>query len=288
MKFSASLIITTYVLLAGYGTQHAWAQAPSFPTPRSYTTIEPGHLPIILSAPHGGRDSIPGVDARLGNNVRMFKTQTDMRSGQLAQRLADALEKQLGKRPYVIIARFHRKYLDANRPQELAYESSNAKPVYDAYHRAIAEARDDVVDRWGQGILLDIHGQANNATAIYRGTQNGKTTTHLIGRFGRESLIGRTSLFGQLANQGLSVIPDVGVADREHSSYDGGYIVNTYGSRAGGTVDAIQLELGNDLRSSQNLSSTASKVATAITAFASDYLPKSPRDVGTKQDAGQP
>jgi glutamine amidotransferase-like uncharacterized protein len=106
-----------------------------------------------------------------------------------------------------------------------------------------------------------------------RGTQNGKTTTHLVSRFGREAIIGETSLFGQLASQGLKVIPAVGSEGRERVGYDGGYTVIAHGSGSGGTLDAIQLELGNELRSAEALPETTSKLADAIASFAKQYLP---------------
>jgi hypothetical protein len=80
-------------------------------------------------------------------------------------------------------------------------------------------------------------------------------------------------LFGQLSREGLSVIPAVGSEDRERVGYEGGYTVITHGSGSGGTVDAIQLELGNELRSDEALPTTASKLTDAITSFAKEYLP---------------
>ena len=65
---------------------------------------------------------------------------------------------------------------------------------------------------------------------MFRGTQNGETTTHLIHRFGLEALSGETSVFGQLAEEGLPVIRAKRSTDREHVDYDGGYTVITYGS----------------------------------------------------------
>ena len=96
-----------------------------------------------------------------------------------------------------------------------------------------------MTERWGHGILLDLHGQAADPQAIFRGTQNGLTTTHLTNRYGDEALIVKTSLFGQLGQQNFKVIPAVDAADREHNRYDGGFTVVTYGSGRGGTIDAI-------------------------------------------------
>tara|TARA_R110002072_G_scaffold146075_1_gene292790 strand:- start:46874 stop:48421 length:1548 start_codon:yes stop_codon:yes gene_type:complete len=244
-------------------------------------TVESGDLPIILSAPHGGREAIPGVPERRGTEIKSFVSRSDINTDKLTELLADALEKESGKRPYVVIARFHRKYVDANRRSHAAYESDEASAVYDAYHSELAGARREVIERWGRGVLLDIHGQSADKKAIIRGTQNGKTTRHLINRFGRQSLVGQTSLFGQLARQGFPVIPAVDSDDAEHVNYDGGHIVVTYGSASNGTLDAIQLEVGKDLRSTEALTSTVNRLAKATTAFAKEYLPTRERSTQT-------
>ncbi len=284
-KYLNNCIAIWLVFFASLGTHNLRADEGI----NQLVTIEKGDLPIILSAPHGGRDPISGVPPRKGVGVRWFKAQSDTNTDRLTENLANALEKKSGKRPYVVIARFHRKYLDANRPPEHAYESDhpNAKAVYDTYHAALAKARSEVIRRWGSGILFDLHGQAAEPKAIFRGTQNGKTTTHLVNKFGREALVGETSLFGQFAKQGLRVIPSIGSSDRE-TRYTGGHIVRTYGSDSGGTVDAVQLELGRELRNLK--AGTADKLAAAIVAFAKDYLPKSEPDskvcVGVYRDVG--
>lgn len=270
--------VTLCLLLAGLDSQLAFAQPkPIQEKTASLITIESGELPIILSAPHGGHDAIANVAERQGEGVERFNPRSDSNTDKLTEQLADAIEKKIGKRPYLVIARFHRKYVDANRRSRDAYESDEAKVVYESYHQALAKARSQVMERWGRGMLFDIHGQAVEPKAILRGTQNGKTTTHLVGRFGLEALIGETSLFGQLASQGLAVIPAVGADDRERAGYDGGYSVITHGSGSGGTLDAIQLELGNELRSKEALPATVAKLTEAIAAFAKQYLPTEER-----------
>jgi N-formylglutamate amidohydrolase len=264
------LVVALCLLFASLGSRSAAAQQEAV----KLVTIESGDLPIVLSAPHGGREAIPGVRARKGEGVDLFNPRSDSFTNQLTVKLADALEKKLGSRPYTVIARFHRKYVDANRPRKLAYESEEVKAVYDTYHHAVAEARRDVMRRWGHGILLDIHGQGAEPQAIFRGTQNGKTVSHLINRFGRDAVAGKNSLFGRLAQHGFEVYPAIDSEDPEHVRYDGGHIVVTYGSGAGGTLDAIQLELGRSLRSPDVNTTTAEKLASAITAFANGYLPK--------------
>ena len=240
----------------------------------SLITIQKGDLPIILSAPHGGSDAIPDAPKRRGVGVTSFNSITDAGTDKLTEKLADEIEKQLGKRPYLVIAKFHRQYLDANRRPSDAYESPDSNEIYDRYHQALSNASEEVSKRWGFGILIDIHGQSAEPNSIFRGTRNGRTTKHLTRRFRREALIGESSLFGQLAKQGLTVVPAVNSNDSEHGRYNGGFIVGKYGSNSGGTVDAIQLEIGKKLRLPSRADESAIKIASAITSFADDYLPR--------------
>lgn len=243
--------------------------------PKALVAIQSGDLPIILTAPHGGNAPIPGVPPRQGKDIARFRTATDALTKELTENLADAIEGQMGKRPFVVAACFHRKYLDANRRPSEAFESIEAESAYRDYHQAITDARNEVIQRWGHGILLDIHGQIAEPTTIFRGTQNGKSTTHLIQRFGVQAQNGPLSLWGLFAKHGFQVMPEVGSVDREHADYNGGYTVITHGSGSGGTIDAVQLEIGRDLRAVANQMETTNQLAMAIREFAEMYLPRS-------------
>lgn len=258
-------------------------EAPASAAPLVH--IQRGDLPIILSAPHGGRREVPGIEPRKGKDVRLFRTLTDAWTDPLTEKLAAEIEKQTGKRPYLVIAKFHRKFIDANRPAKFAYESDKAKATYDAYHAALAEARREIITRWGRGLLLDIHGQASLNDTIIRGSQNGQTTSHLVQKFGPDSLTGTSSLFGELAQKNFPVNPTVGSQKKEHSKYNGGHIVQKYGSSQGGTFDAIQLELGRNLRRPENNSDTASRMAEAIHQFSLKHLPQ--QEVKTVRPSAQ-
>ena len=83
-------------------------------------------MPIILSAPHGGRTAIPNATLRQGLGVEKFETVRDDHTDELAEKIAAALEKKLGGKPFIIIARFERKYADANRD---AVFSKSLKPL---------------------------------------------------------------------------------------------------------------------------------------------------------------
>lgn len=242
--------------------------------PDRLVTISAGKVPIILSAPHGGRTPVPGVPVRIGQGVPDFVTVLDNNTHELAELIAKVVEKRFGGRPYLVAARFERRFIDANRPETGAFESEQAKPYYRAYHQALENFTKEVQKKWKRGLLLDIHGQGTFRDALVRGTNNGKTVELLIQRHGRAALIGSKSLFGRFAGAGYKVVPPVDSEELEDRRYSGGYIVRTYGSHQGNGIDAIQLEFGSELRRTANLAKTASVLGEALEHFCRDFLPE--------------
>src|SRR3954454_139854 len=86
---------------------------PSLPASSELVDARAGTLPLLLSAPHGGIEQPEGVPERTTGLRRL-----DGRTRLLAEQLVPRLELLLGGSPYVVLARFHRRYLDANRPPE--------------------------------------------------------------------------------------------------------------------------------------------------------------------------
>lgn len=236
--------------------------------------VRKGTLPLILSAPHGGRRPVPGVPERLGVGVRQFATVRDTNTAELAERTAAELEKTLGGTVWLVVARFDRRFIDANRPPAGAYESAAARHHYDAYHAAVAAACKGVRAGHRAGLLLDLHGQAAFPAAVCRGTQNGRTVRLLRQRHGWDAVTGPDSVLGRLERAGYGVIPtaDAGPDAIEDPRYNGGHIVGTYGSHAGDGIDAVQLEFGGDLRAAAAVPKTARDLAAAVAAFHAAYL----------------
>lgn len=244
----------------------SWAEPDQDPS--RWVTVWAGMLPIIVAAPHGGRTPIAGIAARRGVGVPQFTAERDNNTAELAGLIAEKLAANLGARPFLVIARFERKFIDANRPESAAFESPEAKPYYDAYHRVLRDAAAQVKERWGGGLLLDIHGQGAEPNTIFRGTHNGRSVAALRRRFGAAALNGPRSILGQMAALGYRVEP----ADDEERRYTGGYTTQTYGSHRGTAIDAIQLELGANLRRQANLERTASDLARSVEIFAREYF----------------
>jgi N-formylglutamate amidohydrolase len=241
--------------------------------PAALVTTQKGAVPVIISAPHGGRKAIPGVPERKGESVNKFVKVRDENTAEIADKLLVELEKSLGGKPFAVVARFERKYLDVNRPASGAYEDPKAKPYYDHYHKALEDACRAVKDKWGHGLLIDVHGQVGRPDDICRGTGNLKTVTLLRERFGPAAVTGPKSVLGQLEKHGYTIFPKCDSTEKEDSRYGGGYIVQTYGSHQAFAIDAIQTELGSKYRKKDVLDKTAKDMAAAIGVFAKEYLP---------------
>jgi N-formylglutamate amidohydrolase len=250
--------------------------APEDAKPEDFVLVQKGTLPIIVSAPHGGRKAVPDVPERLGKGIANFQTVLDSNTDLLAETFAAELEKQLDGKVWLVVAKFERKQLDANRPRELAYESEKAKPYYDAYHDALAAACKSVRTQHGHGLLLDIHGQGEFKDAICRGTQNGKTVWLLKERSGWRAITGKRSVLGHLERSGYKILPscDADEKTKEEALFSGGHIVGTYGSHTGHAIDAMQLEFGTWLRekAKDRCAKTARDLADAVAIFHDEFL----------------
>jgi len=238
--------------------------------PPALVSVSPGSLPILLTAPHGGTAPIPDVPERTsGVKVR------DEYTSEIAEGVATRLEELLGGRPYLVIARFHRKFLDANRKESEALENPAAKPTYEAYHHAVRRFVDEIRrQHLERGLMIDVHGQIGDRQAIFRGTRDGLTVKRLLDRHGEAALTGPKSLFGLLQGSGYRVIPaNTPLKDPpETSSYRGGHTVATYGSHNPDGIDAIQAEIGRDLRAAESRGKLIVAFADALTGFYREYL----------------
>lgn len=237
--------------------------------------VSQGELPIILSAPHGGTLKIAGVNVRQGEGMATgpsgFFTGRDGGTSELAIDVANALQKQTGKKPYTVISKAHRKYLDPNRPSEIAYEDSDAAPVYQRYHGTLQRYCKEILEKYHTGLLLDIHGQGSSSQTVYRGTANGKTVARLKERFGDQAHTGDESFFGMLNQLGWQVYP-FPADGKEQSGFTGGYIVQTHGSHRPTGLDAIQLEFGSNYRDKENRNKTAQVLSQAILQYINKYI----------------
>jgi len=263
-----SFIATLALLL--FTLNSLLAQSTNSSTTTNLFYFQRGDLPILLIAPHGGTKPIPDVAARTSGTLL-----SDDGTYELALLVSEELTKLTkGKQPYLVAAQFHRKFLDVNRPVTNAFESAPAKPYYETYHNQVSNYVAEIRQRFGgEGLMVDLHGQARDDASIFRGTGNGLTVTRLLKQQGEPAFIGTNSLLGLLATAGYAIVPTNTPPGKppEDRSYNGGYTVRTYGSNNENGIDAIQIELGYKLRRIDR-KKFAKDLAQAIFTFLEKYL----------------
>jgi hypothetical protein len=283
LKTNQARAIAFALLLPAASLVHSVERSPT-----DLVLVQRGTLPILLTAPHGGREAIPGIDPRhLDGQAKGADGRTwggvrggaDPNTDVLARRIAAEIRKLTGKDPYLVVAKFERRYVDANRPPELAFDNPNARPYYDYYHQSIRRFVDEIRASYPAGLLIDVHGQSKDPDVLMRGTINGRAVEHLLRRAGVDAVTGPNGLFGQLEAHGFRIFPGNDVPPRgrsEDAGFNGGYALAIYGSHNRAGIDAMQLEIGASYRRTAVLDKTAREIAGALVAFHEAYLKQAP------------
>lgn len=116
-----------------------------------------GDLPIIISAPHGGRERPPELPDREQGTFAF-----DINTQELARAVAAELYARTGHWPHVIICRLHRRKLDCNREiAEAAAGHPLAEQAWQEFQGFIEAARMAVVRQQGRGLYIDLHGHGH-------------------------------------------------------------------------------------------------------------------------------
>lgn len=222
-----------------------------------------GTMPVILTCPHDGVESPPDVQERTDQATPpgcQFTPLRDLETGVITQSVAQKILDLTGLSPYIVIARFHRKFIDANRPDRpvnCAFTDPDAQPFYDEYHdRITGYVNEILLQNANRGFLFDIHGKRlieSDPADIYLGTDNGAS---LRPGFDRTSIFMQHGLHGLLKaarHQGAGAPPQpifqyrISPADAgapENSSVDGGFTIRRYGA----FINSIQVEIADTIR----------------------------------------
>jgi N-formylglutamate amidohydrolase len=239
-----------------------------------------GTLPVLLACAHDGTEQPAGVRARKRDRFPAkcaFNPSRDLKVADLTRAVAKQLRGQAGEAPYVVIAGFHRKYIDANRSAECAFEPGPAQAYYREYHAVLRGFVDEIrAENDGIGLLLDLHGsqrREDRPADIYVGTENGKTITALRQGTSDDALYRRRGLVGLLQAVGYGMLPGAS-GEPEHPAFTGGYTVEAYGSHRAHGIDAIQLEIVAELRTDATpRARLATDLANAIASLLPRWLP---------------
>ena len=258
-----------------------------------YIEYYAGNLPIILSAPHGGQLTPDEIsDRTYGTFV------TDLNTYELTKTIMDSMIVRFGGYPHVILCKLKRTKLDANRDSiEAAQENKYALRAWQEYHHYIEVAKKKITNDQGSGLFLDIHGHGINPDGFYDlrtwlgylisseelDQSNGALNTNLYQSKSSisawvdsssysfiEVLRGKVSFGSILDSLGYKSLPSINDLSPDGMRYfSGGYNTARHGSRSGGVISSIQIELPKPgIRDNQ---STWSSYSRALNSTISEY-----------------
>jgi N-formylglutamate amidohydrolase len=214
-----------------------------------------GELPLLLTCPHDGRGKPPGVPVRPDQQpgCGRARKQPDLSTRPITLGLSTTVE-DLTAQPFSVVARFHRRFIDANRRAACAFKSQAAAPFYEEYHRRIRLGIAAIKSAFpNRGLLADIHGAADLADRpgihVLLGTDNGNSLRRLLD-LDPIILWRRGGPVRALQAAGFGVIP-AEAGDEEHSSFDGGFTVRRHGATRAAGLDALQVEIVRSVRSDE-------------------------------------
>ncbi len=219
-----------------------------------------GTMPVILTCPHDGSESPANVTERTNAATPAgcdFTNTRDNETAAITEAVAQRILDLIGLSPYVVIARFHRRFIDANRSRNCAFNDADARPFYDEYHNRVSAYVNQILDQnESRGFLFDIHGTRvieQDPADIYLGTANGES---LLPSFDRRDLFKQHGLHGLLkwarhrtgaGGSGPVFQYRVSPATEttaETSGVTGGFTVRNYGA----LLNSIQIELASTVR----------------------------------------
>ena len=230
--------------------------------PERYVEYLAGELPLVFSAPHGGRlrpDAIPDRTSGV--------TDADANTQELTRALHADLLARTGRHTHVVISHLHRRKLDPNRElAEAAQGSALAEQSWHDYHATIAGALAAAAAQHGFAFLVDVHGHAhpiprlelgyalaaaqlNQSDAAFDASELVKLSTlrdlHArTGGSGAALLRGPGSLGDLFAQRGYRAVPSPQEPQPgQNPFFAGGYTVRRHAADPATTkVDGLQIE----------------------------------------------
>jgi N-formylglutamate amidohydrolase len=243
-----------------------------------FVAMSRGQLPLVLSAPHGGKESPSWIPTRTcGPHAE------DKYTLELVEALVPLIAKEMGGRaPFAVCNKLNRSKMDANREINVATEGGlYASMVYELYHDSLQmcvdEAKAYTSNTADQVLVIDMHGYSPlkdwNAT---RWDNSWIMVGHLVSRKTLKSatvlpnedwIRGPNSIGSLLHTEGLWAEPSMYRPHPHHGKYfSGGYITDRYRTTCESTgkitVQTIQLELPRAMRN--DLGTVAPRMAKAI------------------------
>jgi hypothetical protein len=274
----------------------AWAQAAdkqafkpgeTYFGRREFTEYLAGDLPVIIAAPHGGREKPGDIPDRLKGTFA-FDTNTQ----ELARAIAAEFHQRTGRHIHVVICRLHRLKVDCNRD---AAEATGGHPLavqaWEDFQGFLDHARVAVTNGFDGGLFIDLHGHGHKEQRLELGYLHtretlGRTDAELnAAEFVRESslraaaersktpypelLRGPRSLGALLEAEGFPSTPSPREPAPSAPYFNGGYNTRRHG-RDAGPVCGLQIE--TNFKGVRDTAESRKRFAAALVKVAETWL----------------
>ena len=267
------LSLSTIILLPFLLFSQTYVPGQIYYDSTGYVKYRAGNLPIILSSPHGGDLQPSSIPDRNCSGCVYLK---DSWTKEITEGLYNKIISETGCYPHVIINLLHRKKFDANRDIiDAADGNPTVEIAWQTYHNFIDSAKNQIVEDYGRGLFLDMHGHAHTIQRIELGYLLSKnelqltettlnTNTYIeessiralveqnIQNFSHSELLRGQYSFGTIMDdKGFPCVPSSSDPFPLGSEpyFSGGYNTQRHGSRDNnGEIDGIQIEMNQSIR----------------------------------------
>jgi N-formylglutamate amidohydrolase len=223
-----------------------------------------GTIPLVIVAPHGGALAPSELPNRACAGC---ETVNDANTRLLAMAIADAFQRRIAMRPFVVANLLSRTKFDANRALDEATAGyAPLAPLHELFHERIDSAKARATRVHPNALLIDLHGHGHAIARLELGylltaanlRLSDQTLSPLLGSSsvarlnvasaagdsGAALLRGPRAMGTRFTAAGFESVPSANQpAPAEADPYfNGGYNAQRHGSRFGGPVDAVQIE----------------------------------------------
>jgi len=129
-----------------------------------------GDIPIIILSIHGGADKLNCNPRMRTKESPMFIKVTDLHTKEIAYDIFKNMKEKKCK-PYLLINKVHRKYVDLNRSLPSACGSSclDCKMHYYSFHDKLSTVINMIVQKYNKCLIFDVHGNKHSKNMVQLG-----------------------------------------------------------------------------------------------------------------------
>lgn len=133
----------------------------------TFTEVQYGNMPLIISVPHGGTDDLTTIPDRTCPNIT---TATDSRTIELANAIDSVCKADYAIQPYLVICYLKRTKLDQNREiNEATCGNSATVSIWNNYHLSIDSFVTKILVKYPQALFIDLHAHGHTKQRLELG-----------------------------------------------------------------------------------------------------------------------